>query len=139
VSLAGCVGEEISGGFSTGDNGSGDGNGDGNGEEMDEVAPGLRQGFEERGLEVLDVAPADDAIVVTIQTSGDIDDDMRQAASAYATAVERLDRDLRVRVEDRGLVEATFEIKREWAKRFVDERLSDEEYLDRIEGTRTDQ
>lgn len=106
---------------------------------MDEVAPGLRQGFEERGLEVLDVAPADDAIVVTIQTSGDIDDDMRQAASAYATAVERLDRDLRVRVEDRGLVEATFEIKREWAKRFVDERLSDEEYLDRIEGTRTDQ
>lgn len=139
VLFGGCLGEEVSGGFSAGENESGgEESSDGRGDENEAVPLGLRQGFEERGLEVLEIAAEEDTIVVTIQTSGDVDEDIRQAASAYATAAERLDRDLRVRVEDRGLVEATFEIEREWATRFVDERLSDAEYLERIEETRTD-
>lgn len=96
----------------------------------------LRRRLERRGLRVREVTVEADTIEVRVQTTGNVTDDMRIVAGVYATEADVFDRDLSVQVEDRGLYEAQFEIRREWARRFADGRLSDEEYLRRINETR---
>jgi hypothetical protein len=104
---------------------------------VEDAVLGLRDTLEGRGIEVLSVAAEESRIELTMQTSGDLDDDIRRTAGAYATAATTLDRDLSVRVEDRGLSEARFEIRHEWARQFADDRLGDREYIDRINDTRS--
>jgi hypothetical protein len=98
---------------------------------------GLRDNLEQRGVDVLSVSGQDGEIVMQMQTSGDIREDIRRVAGGYATVVGTLERPLTVRVEDRGLREATFEIRQDWATQFADDRLGDQDYLDRINGTRS--
>jgi hypothetical protein len=62
---------------------------------------------------------------------------MRRVAGGYATVVGRLERSLSVEVEDRGLRESSFDIRQDWATQFADDRLGDQAYLDRINGTRS--
>lgn len=140
LSAAGCLGGDSGSGFSAGGSNGGDeddeeGDNAGNGVIGDDVET-LRERFESQGLDVRDAETDAETIVFQIQTSGDVDEDIRRAASAYATEIGNLDRDLRVRVEDRGLHQETFEIEAEWAQQFVDGRIGDNEYLDRINETR---
>ncbi|RQG89171.1 hypothetical protein EA462_12450 [Natrarchaeobius halalkaliphilus] len=103
-----------------------------------ESAQALEAGFDSRGLDVLESeVDGSDRIVMTIQTSGNLDEDIRIAGGAYATEAQQIERDLTVRTEDRGLHQETFTIERDWAVRVATDRMSDEEYLERIEETRT--
>lgn len=135
VATAGCFGEETSGGFSP-DAGSTGEDGEGATPQIGDGVKSLRAGFEDRGLDVLDVSILDGTIEMRIQTGGDVDEDIRRAAGAYATSASRLEDDLLVRVEDRGLTQETFEIKLEWARQFAAERMTSQEYLERINETR---
>lgn len=132
VAFSGCLGD--GGGFGSDDESTGSDNES----EVDaqEGAELLTKSFESRDLDVLEATQDDEMIVVEIQTTGEVDEDVRIAAGAYATVSRDLDRNLRVTVEDRGLREETFEIELQWARSFLDERITDREYLDRIEGTR---
>lgn len=99
----------------------------------------LVDSLDERGLTVQSTTTTEDAIQLTVQTTGDSDSDIQIAASAFATLVNSeptVDRDLRVRVEDRGLGEGRFRIEAAWARQFLDEEISDNEYLTRIADTR---
>ncbi len=96
----------------------------------------LRDQFEQRGLQVIDVDHAE-KIVLKVQTSGDINEDIREASGAYASVVGQLEQDLHVRIEDRGLHQESFEIRRDWAVAFIEGRIEDEEYITRINDTRT--
>lgn len=131
---AGCLGNG-GGGF--------DSNGDGEAADASEhgVQPNgiemIRDQFEDRGIQVND-ARLNEVIVLEVQTTGDIDEDVREAAGAYATVAGNLDEDLRVRVEDRGLHQETFEVERDWARDFAEGRINDEEYMSRITETRTE-
>ncbi|MFP4625590.1 MAG: hypothetical protein ACOCQ3_00480 [Natronomonas sp.] len=141
VFVAGCLGDRNGGGFDSDSDGSGvdqetgddDEAGDGGDEEGVEH---VTESFEARGFDLLEATQDGDTIVVEVQTTGDGDEDVRLAASAYATVAGEVERDLLVTVEDRGLREGSFEIQREWASGFADERISDQEYLDKIEETR---
>lgn len=139
VLLGGCLGEEMSGGFSpeeSDDETEGGGADENEGGLLSDEIEALQEQFDEQGLNVLDVDVTDAFIVFDVQTTGDIDEDVRVASGAYATLSAELERDLRVRIEDRGLHQETFEIELEWARQFVEGRLSDEEYLEQIEETR---
>lgn len=132
VVVAGCLGN--GGGFGADDESTGS---DDESEDDGQVgAETLTESLESRNLDVLVATQDDETIVVEIQTTGDVDEDVRITAGAYATVSRDLERDLRVTVEDRGLREETFEIELEWAREFLDERITDQEYLDRIEDTR---
>ncbi len=138
LSLAGCLGEEVSGGFSSGDEDE-DESEDDDAAELSSEAETVVDQFESRDVEITAAEEDDEEIVVTIQTSGSIDDDMVTAASVYATVVESVDRDLRVRVEDRGMFEESFRIEHEWAEKYVNDRLSDSEFIEKINESRSDQ
>lgn len=131
VSVAGCLGDD--GGFGAENESGGE-------EEPDDGDPAgmehVTESFGSRGFDVLDATQDADTIVLEIQTTGDADEDVRVAAGAYATVARQIERDLLVHVEDRGLRQETFEIELEWARLFLDERISDQEYIERIEGTR---
>lgn len=136
---AGCLGEEVSGGFSPDEDGSDesqDGDDDG-AAELSEGAAAVRDSFESRDVDVQAVSEDDEAIVVEIQTTGSISEDIQTAAGAYATVVDSVDRDLRVRIEDRGMAQESFLIEREWAEQFVNDRMGDQEFVDRINETRS--
>jgi hypothetical protein len=128
--VAGCLGGGDSGFANTPENGDAT-------PTVDEALVGLRENLEERGVDVLTIAGEDGQIVVEMQTSGTMDEDIRRVAGGYATVVARLERPLSVRVEDRGLLEETFEIEPDWAAQFANDRLGDQDYLDRINGTRS--
>ena len=140
LSLAGCLGEEVSGGFSPDEDGETEDDSEDDGAaELSPEAETVVDQFESRDVEVTAAEEGDEEIVVTIQTSGSIDDDMAAAAGAYATVVESVDRDLRVRVEDRGMFSGSFRIEQEWAANFANDRLSDSEFIEKIDETRSDQ
>jgi hypothetical protein len=132
--LAGCVGDEEDGGF--------DGNEEAqtNEDETEDALSDVQQSFRDqlnKDLTVQSTSLTADEIVVKAQTSGDIDEDIRLASQAYVNSYTQLDRDLRVRIEDRGLTEATFVIKRRWADARASKQIDDREYLSRINNTQT--
>ena len=136
----GCLGRENGGGFQQDDDADDDETEDGSGdtESLPETVEHLRDHFDERGLDVLDTSIDGDWAVFEIQTAGDIDDDIQTAAGAFATYAVEVEYDLLVRVEDRGMFQERFEIKRAWAQEFIEERIDDDTYLERIEATRAD-
>jgi hypothetical protein len=127
---AGCLGGSDGGFADTPENG-------GATSTVDDVLAGLQENLEQRSVDVLSVAGEDGQIALAMQTSGNLAEDIRRVAGGYATVVAALERDLVVRVEDRGLLEETFEIRQDWATQFANDRLGDRDYLDRINGTRS--
>ncbi|MGM0605472.1 MAG: hypothetical protein ACQETB_07340 [Halobacteriota archaeon] len=97
----------------------------------------LRDGIEAHGLAVKSADVRPETIEMVVQTSGDAEADIASIAGAYATMAPHLERDLLVRLDDRGLTVETFEIEREWALAFVEGEQSDGEYLSMIDETRT--
>lgn len=130
--LAGCLGGDAGGGF--------------DGEETDQSSEDDESGLSaaqesfvdrlDENLAVRSTSETSDAFVVTVQTTGDGDEDMRLAAEAYVNFASQLERDLRVEVEDRELDQATFVIRRAWAQQFASGEIDDAEYLARIAETR---
>ncbi|ESS07938.1 MAG: hypothetical protein A07HN63_02444, partial [uncultured archaeon A07HN63] len=120
--VAGCAGGEEDGGF--------DGNEEAQTDEdkkettLSETQQSFRDQLDE-DLTVRSTSLSTDEIVIKAQTSGDIAEDMRLAAQVYVNFYTQLDRDLRVRIEDRGLTEATFVIKRRWAKARASKQIDD--------------
>ena len=142
--LGGCLGEEMSGGFSVGDDNAQEQEeqahvSDDEESTTDEPIDQLAAHGRERGMNILSIEMENETIVIVLQTSGDRNQDITTAAGVYATTVQALDADLRVRVEDRGLYQERFEIQHSWAEQFVAGAIDDQEYLDRIEETRRDQ
>lgn len=75
---------------------------------------------------------ANDEFSLDAQTEGDLDEDINRIASAYSSAAPELDRDLVVRIEDRGITEARFEIEHETALEHHNGEISDQDYLGQI-------
>lgn len=137
ASVAGCLTGEPGTGFG-GDDESGEETSDDTEDELAATAQQLVDNLDERGLTVRSTTTTDDAIRLTVQTTGDSDRDIEIAASAFATLLNSeptVDRDLRVRVEDRGLGEGRFRIEAAWARQFLNDDLSDNEYLSLIDNT----
>ena len=86
-------------------------------------------------LAVASASATDDTLVVTVQTTGQRAEDRQLAAEVYANFIGRLETDLRVRVEDRGLGESTFVIRADWAEGYVNDEIDANAYLDRIDDT----
>lgn len=146
VGGAGCLTGEPGGGFgsdetgaeSTDDTGE---NGNADTEDLSAATQQLADSLSERGLAVQSTTITDDAIRLTVQTTGDIEEDIQVAASGFATLLNSeptIDHTLRVRVEDRGLSEGRFRIEAAWARQFVDGEINDREYLSLIANTRLD-
>ena len=134
---AGCMGD--GGGGFIGDNGDDEddsADADGGDDERQDSADTFRAELESRDLTVNDIELDTDRIVVEIQTSGNIDEDIRVTAGAFATVANDVGEDIHVRIDDRGLIQESFTIELEWAMDFVDQQLSDEEYMDLIDATR---
>lgn len=74
-------------------------------------------------------------IDLDIQTSGNVDTDVNQIASAYSSVAPEMSKDLAVRIEDRGLTEARLDIEHEWAIDHAEGRMTDQEYLSEIRET----
>ena len=136
--LSGCLGDS-GGGFIGDDDTDTDDDGEANvgDEDREDGAQTLRSELEARDLTVNDVELDTDRIVVELQTSGDIDEDIRVTAGAFATVAGDVGEDIHVRVEDRGLTQESFTIENEWALEFADQQLSDEEFMDLIDETRS--
>ena len=139
VGMAGCLTGEPGTGFS-GDDGSDDSDAaDDNDTGRSAATQQLVDSLDERGLAVQSATTSDAAIKLTVQTTGDSDRDIEIAASAFATLLNSepaVDRDLRVRVEDRGLDQGRFRIEAAWARQFLSDERSDGEYLAVIANTR---
>ena len=137
VGMAGCLTGEPGTGFG-GDGGSDDSDDDSD-TERSAATQQLVDSLDERGLAVQSATTTDAAIKLTVQTTGDSDRDIEIAASAFATLLNSepaVDRDLRVRVEDRGLDQGRFRIEAAWARQFLSDERSDSEYLAVIANTR---
>ena len=135
ASVSGCMGDGGGGFVGDDDDDTADDADDGDADRED-GADTLRSEFEARDLTVNDVTLEDGRIVVDLQTTGDIDEDIRLAAGAFATVAADVGEDVHVRIEDRGLSQDSFTIEYEWGIDFADQQLSDEEYLDLINETR---
>ena len=134
--LAGCLTGEPGTGFDEGD--TTEAATSDTEDERDETTQGLVDNLDERGLTVRSTTTTADAIRLTVQTTGDSDTNIEIAAGAFATLLNSeptVDRELRVRVEDRGLSEGRFRIEAAWARGFLDDELSDNEYLALIADT----
>ena len=137
VGMAGCLTGEPGTGFG-GDGGSDDSDADSD-TERSAATQQLVDSLDERGLAIQSATTTDAVIKVTVQTTGDSDRDIEIAASAFATLLNSepaVDRDLRVRVEDRGLDQGRFRIEAAWARQFLSDERSDGEYLAVIANTR---
>ncbi|MFC7042745.1 hypothetical protein [Halonotius sp. GCM10025705] len=138
VGMAGCLTGEPGTGFG-GDDGTDDSDTDDDSDnELSATTQQLVDNLDERGLTVQSTTTTDEAIQLTVQTTGDTDSDIQIAASAFATLLNSepaVDRDLRVRVEDRGLDQGRFRIEAAWARQFLSDDLSDNEYLAVIADT----
>ena len=135
--LSGCLGDE-GGGFGSNDDSpeeTDEADDDTTTDGDDDTTAELREGFEEAGINVLEIEIENETIYLEAQTSGNVDTDIRDIAGAYASLSETVEKDLSVRIEDRGLTEETFEIELEWARAFLNDELSDEEYLEKINET----
>ena len=138
VGVAGCLTGEPGTGFDGSDT-TETATSDDTGDELDEPTQQLVNNLDERGLTVRSTTTTEDAIRLTVQTTGSDSEDIEIAASGFATLLNSeptVDRDLRVRVEDRGLSEGRFRIEAAWARQFVDSKIDDKEYLSRIANTR---
>ena len=134
--LAGCLTGEPGTGFSGGE--TTEATTSDTEDERDETTQLLVDNLDERGLTVRSTTTTADAMRLTVQTTGDSDTNIEIAAGAFATLLNSeptVDRDLRVRVEDRGLSEGRFRIEAAWAREFLDDELSDSEYLTLIADT----
>lgn len=140
--IAGCLTGEPGTGFGrnttenevANDNAEGEATGDQLGSAIRQLAETL----DERGLPTQSTTTTDNAFRLRVQTTGDHDDDVEIAASAFATLLNSrptVTRDLRVRVEDRGLSEGRFRIRVAWARQLLNDELSDSEYLSLIANT----
>lgn len=136
--LSGCLGDS-SGGFigDDADDAADSADADVGDEDREDGAQTLRSELEARDLTVNNVELDPDRIVVELQTSGDIDEDIRITAGAFATVARDIEDDIHVRVFDRGLTQESFRIENEWAIAFTDQQMSDEEYIDQIDETRS--
>ena len=137
VGMAGCLTGEPGTGFG-GDDGTDDSDDDSD-TERSATTQQLVDSLDERGLAVQSATTTDAAIKLTVQTTGDSDRDIEIAASAFATLLNSepaVDRELRVRVEDRGLDQGRFRIEAAWARQFLSDERSDSEYLAVIGDTR---
>ena len=140
VGMAGCLTGEPGTGFG-GDDGSDDSDDDDSDTGRSAATQQLVDSLDERGLAVQSATTTDAAIKLTVQTTGDSDRDIEIAASAFATLLNSepaVDRDLRVRVEDRGLDQGRFRIEAAWARQFLSDERSDSEYLAVIANTRSE-
>ncbi|TQQ79549.1 hypothetical protein [Halonotius roseus] len=138
VGLAGCLTGEPGTGFDEGDVDE-EPTSDDTAGERDETTQQLVNNLDERGLTVRSTTTTQDAIRLTVQTTGDSDTNIQIAAGAFATLLNSeptVERELRVRVEDRGLSEERFWIEAAWAREFLNDELSDSEYLTLIADTR---
>jgi len=138
VSVAGCLTGEPGTGFDEGDTTEAS-TADDTEDEPDETTQQVVEDLDERGLAVQSTTTTEHAIQLTVQTTGDNHSDIEIAAGAFATlrnSEPTGDRDLRVRVEDRGLGEGRFRIEAAWARGFLDDELSDSEYRTLIADTR---
>ena len=136
VGMAGCLTGEPGTGFG-GDDGTDDSDDDSD-TERSATTQQLVDSLDERGLAVQSATTTDAAIKLTVQTTGDSDRDIEIAASAFATLLNSepaVDRELRVRVEDRGLDQGRFRIEAAWARQFLSDDRSDTEYLAVIADT----
>lgn len=136
VGTAGCLTGEPGTGFDENDTADASANTTDN-----ELSPSTKQlvdDLTQRGLTVRAATATDDAIRLTVQTTGNTDEDIELAASGFATLLNSdaaIDRDLRVRVEDRGLDQGRFRIEAAWARQFLSDEISDSEYLTLIADT----
>ena len=138
VGLAGCLTGEPGTGFGESDTGEETAS-DNTADEGDATTQQLVDDLDERGLTVQSTTTTEDAIRLTVQTTGDSDTDIQIAAGGFATLLNSeptVERELRVRVEDRGLGEGRFRIEAAWARGFLNDELSDSEYLTLIADTR---
>jgi hypothetical protein len=135
LAAGGCLGDNSGNGTATA-SGSGAPTGTPGVEEREAIATLLRRRLEDRGLTVREITVGAERIEIRVQTTGDVSRDIQIVSGVYATEIDVLARDLGAHVEDRGLYEARFRIERAWARRFADGRMSDAEYLRRINETR---
>ena len=138
VGMAGCLTGEPGTGFGADDEGEDAETDDDSETDLSATTQQLVDNLDERGLPVQSTTTTDDAIQLTVQTTGDSDSDMQIAASAFATQLNSdpaVDCDLRVRVEDRGLDQGRFRIEAAWGRQFLNDDLSDTEYLALIDNT----
>lgn len=82
---------------------------------------------------------SDEAETLSVEyvTSGEIAEDALVLGTAYASAVAGgLEADIEgTAVEESGDESYDVEIEREWAEEFLEEEISDDEYINRIRGT----
>jgi hypothetical protein len=131
--LAGCLGGDAGGGFGGEESEqSDDGEGSGRSAAQESFVDRL-----DEELAVRSTTVESDALVVTVQTTGTAEEDRHLAAEVYVNFAAQLDRDLRVKVEDRELRKATFSIRKQWAEQFASGEIDAPEYLDRIDDTWT--
>ena len=91
---------------------------------------------DELGVEASGVESA--FVWVDFYTSGELLEDLQVVGGAYAGAVDQgLDRTLDAIAvqEDAPVEEYVVTVEPEWAQQLVDEEISGQEYLERIEGT----
>lgn len=130
AAIAGCIETETIG-FGTGND---EGTPENDEDHFGEFSEEFRSILEEMGVEVNELT-VNDEYHLELQTSGDVDTDLQRVASAYVTMAEDLEYDLSVRVVDRGLTEATFEIELEWAQEHAEGLIDDAELMARIQET----
>jgi len=138
VGMAGCLTGEPETGFDSDNETDASDTSDDTDTERSAATQQLVDSLDERGLAVQSATTTDVAIKLTVQTTGDSDRDIEIAASAFATLLNSdptVDRDLQVRVEDRGLSEGRFRIEAAWARQFLSDDRSDSEYLAVIADT----
>lgn len=136
VGLAGCLGGDSGGEF--GDSSETD---EGNSSDEDPYSDlsEAQRSFVRRldsDIEVVSATAGADELTVTVQTTGTASEDLRTVAEVYLNFAAALDVDLRARVEDRGLSQSTFVIRRKWATQLNDGEIDSDEYLTRIVDTR---
>lgn len=136
--IAGCLGDDNGDDEDDGDDDADDGDDD-DGEDVDQneqLAESMIESIEE-DLTVEDWTLDDDQISIEFVTTGDTTDDVLAIASPYAGAVDgEFDVPLiGTALNDDGDTEYDLEIEVEWAQEFLDEDISDDEYINRIRGT----
>jgi len=135
VGLAGCLGGDSGDGF---DGSSETDEGNSSDEDRYPDLSETQRSFVrrlDRDIEVTSATAGADELTVTVQTTGTAGDDLRRVAEVYLNFAAALDVDLRARVEDRGLSQSTFVIRRKWASQLNDGDIDSEEYLTRIVNT----
>ena len=136
VGLAGCLGGDSGGGFDDTSEMEDEGTSSNNDHpDLSETQRSFVRRLD-RDIEVVSATAGADELTVTVQTTGTASDDLRRVAEVYLNFAAALDVDLRARVEDRGLSQSMFVIRRKWATQLNDGEIDSDEYLTRIVDTR---